>query len=188
MEHTFDAPGANPNRPAVDSENMRRAFGEPAPVTALQPEPGNVWPGPSRPDPTLTDIEQQQNRETGGTAQPGAQLNQQQGGQQNDQRSQRPRGSSTPPPPVPPRSSGEPGVPPFPVPPPSVFPPPAPGQAPPGGVVNTPRGNQFDAGGTNSYRQLTAPGTPGAIVVPNGNGTSTVISPNGGVQVIPTPR
>jgi hypothetical protein len=45
-----------------------------------------------------------------------------------------------------------------------------------------------DAGGTNSYRQLNAPNATGAIMVPNGNGTSTVINPDGSVQTIPTPR
>ena len=169
LAHSVSFPGTNPNRPAADSENMRRAYGAPAPVSALQPETGNVWPGPQRPDPTLTDLEQQQNRDTSGA-------------QQNGQ-PPRTRGSSTPPQPVPPRSSGGPGVPPLPEPPPGTAPAPR-----PGGVVVTPRGNLNDAGGTNSYRQLTAPGTPGAIVVPNGNGTSTVISPDGGVQVIPTPR
>jgi hypothetical protein len=59
---------------------------------------------------------------------------------------------------------------------------------PPGGVIQTPEGPGVDTGGTNSYRQLNTPRGPGAIVVPNGNGTSTVINPDGSVQTIPTPR
>jgi hypothetical protein len=98
----------------------------------------------------------------------------------------RPRGSSTPPgnvePPGPPLPPGA-----------LTQPPPQPprnGPAPPpGGAVQLPNGVGVDAGGTSGYRQLTLPnGQPGAIIVPNGNGTSTVIQPNGTVQTIPTPR
>ena len=59
---------------------------------------------------------------------------------------------------------------------------------PPGGVVNTPQGPAVDTGGTTGYRTLNTPSGPGAIVVPNGNGTSTVINPDGRIQTIPTPR
>jgi hypothetical protein len=37
-------------------------------------------------------------------------------------------------------------------------------------------------------RTATPPGGGTAIVVPNGNGTSTVINPDGTIQTIPTPR
>ena len=48
--------------------------------------------------------------------------------------------------------------------------------------MQLPNGVGVDAGGTSGYRQLTLPnGQPGAIIVPNGNGTSTVIQPNGTV-------
>ena len=171
LAHSFSFPGVNPNRPAADSENVRRAYGRPATVDPLMPEKGNVWPGPQGPDPTLTDLEKQQNQ-----------------GQQNQGQQPRPRGSSTPPGSFAPGSLPSAGVPPLPQAPGGPVAPRAPGAGAPGGTVVTPRGNRSDAGGTGAYRQLTTPGGAGAIVVPNGNGTSTVISPDGGVQVIPTPR
>ena len=51
--------GSNPNLPAGDSENMRRAMGEPARIEPLTPEAGDVWPGPIKPPPTLQDLENQ---------------------------------------------------------------------------------------------------------------------------------
>lgn len=182
LDHTFSLPGENPNIPMTDSENIRRVLGQAPDPTPLTPEPGNVWPGPQRPEPTLQDIsnnpgaEDQRGfppTETPG-AQPGLPAS----------RQPRPRGSSTPPGNEPPISSPSAGIPPAPPAPRSS----APGPGPVGGVVQTPGGPAVDAGGTNSYRQLTTPQGPGAIMVPNGNGTSTVINPNGTVQTIPTPR
>ena len=184
LDHTFTIPGANPNLPMADSENVRRALGRPSDVVPLAPEPGNVWPGQQAPDPTLADVQRNQDQETqrgfSPTVVPGTEPGLPAG------RQPRPtaRGSSTPP------GSVEPGLdaPPRP----SVLPPrprsSLPGPGPQGGVVNTPRGPAVDAGGTSGYRQLTVPGAPGSIMVPNGNGTSTVISPNGSVQTVPTPR
>ena len=51
--------GSNPNFPAGDSENMRRVVGEQVDSPALTPEPGDIWPGPLQPEPTLQDIERQ---------------------------------------------------------------------------------------------------------------------------------
>ena len=182
LDHAFSFPGTNPNAPAADSENVRHALGTEVTFKPLLPEPGNVWPGPQAPDPTLTDLERDQNGEGRRgfppTDVPGATPGLPAG------RQPRPEGSSTPPGSVPPFQAGSPGVP-------ALAPAPrssTPGPGPQGGIVNTPRGPAVDAGGTSSYRQLTTPGGPGAIIVPNGNGTSTVISPDGGVQTIPTPR
>lgn len=182
LDHTFSSPYANPNIPMADSENVRRALGTPAEVAPLTPEPGNVWPGPPAPDPTLADIDAQQGREdTRGfpqTTVPGTTPGLPAG------RQPRPRGSSTPP------GNDSPGLVPLPqspsntAPPVSSVPPPN----PQGRVVQTPQGPAVDAGGTSSYRQLTAPGAPGSIIVPNGNGTSTIIRPDGSVQTVPTPR
>jgi hypothetical protein len=47
-------------------------------------------------------------------------------------------------------------------------------------MVPNPSGN-----GVHSYN---APGGGQGIIVPNGNGTSTVIGPNGSVQTVPTPQ
>ena len=174
-------PGTNPNVPMADSENVRRVLGQDPQIQALQTEPGNIWPGPTAPEPTLEDIERnpQQENQRGfpPTAVPTPGLP---AGRQPVPR----RGSSTPPGSVEP---GLPGIPSVQAPP----PPPlssVPGPGPLGRVVPTPRGPAVDAGGTNRYRQLTTPQGPGAIVVPNGNGTSTVINPNGSVQIIPTPH
>lgn len=180
VDHAFSLPGADPNIPMADSENVRRALGLSPEIRPLETEPGNVWPGPERPEPTLADIENNPGRENERgfppTSVPGARPGLPDHGQP------RPRGSSTPP------GSNQPNLPA--VPPPGVLPPPptslAPRPAP--SVVPTPEGPAIDSGGTRSYRELTTPRGPGAIVVPNGNGTSTVINPDGTVQTIPTPR
>ncbi len=173
LDHTFTLPNRNPNIPMADSENVRRALGTSTGVEPLTPEPGNVWPGPQAPEPTLNDLQ----NDPAATSVPGAEPGLPAG------RQPRPLGSSTPP------GSNQSG----PSTPPSIGPIPRPrssagGTGPQGQIVQTPQGPAVDAGGTNSYRQLTTPQGPGAIMVPNGNGTSTIISPNGTVQTVPTPR
>ncbi len=180
LDHTFSPPGRNPNIPMADSENVRRALGQPSEVAPLQPEPGNVWPAPQGPDPTLVDLQQQGNDPARGfspTTVPGAEPGLPAG------RQPRPQGSSTPPGSVQQGSRTPSSVPPLPQPRSS-----APGPGPQGLITPTPQGPAVDAGGTGSYRQLTTPRGPGAIMVPNGNGTSTIINPDGTVQTVPTPR
>jgi hypothetical protein len=162
--------GSNPHFPAGDSENIRRAMGEPANVQPLTLEPGDVWPGPIKPPPTLQDLESQ-------SGQPEQPLP--------------PVGSSTPPPATPP------AFPPLPSAAPSTT---LPGQSsatgrpnattpPPGGqVYQTNRGPAVSTGGTSNYQTITTPGEGQSIVVPNGNGTSTIIHPNGTVETVPTPK
>ncbi len=183
LDHTFSLPGHNPNIPMADSENVRRVLGQQPQVGPLEPEPGNVWPGPQRPDPTLADLQRRDNQENARgfppTDVPGATPGLPAG------RQPRPRGNATPPGNATPDLAPLPGA--------GVPPPPrrsssVPGPGPQGQVVQTPRGPAVDAGGTSSYRQLTTPQGPGAIMVPNGNGTSTIINPNGSVQTVPTPR
>ncbi len=179
LNHAFSPPGRNPNLPMTDSENVRRSLGQLVKESPLTPEPGNVWPGPQAPEPTLTDVQRQPSGADQTTV-PGAEPGLPAG------RQPRPttRGSSTPP------GSVEPGLPPEPrarvlrQPPPSSVS----GPGPQGQVVQTPQGPAVDAGGTSSYRQLNAPNATGSIMVPNGNGTSTIINPNGSIQTIPTPR
>lgn len=177
--HTF--PGTNRNLPMADSQNVRRALGNPVDVEPLLPEPGNVWPSQEREAPTLQDLQREPSPAAGGGFQPtdvpGAQPGLPAG------RQPRPQGSSTPP------GSPQPGA--SALPRPGVQPLPSqrtPGRDPTGSAVQLPSGPGFDTGGTRGYRQLNTPGGAGAIVVPNGNGTSTVISPDGSVQTIPTPR
>lgn len=187
-DHVFSFFGENPNAPASNSENFLRAHGQAVAISPLVPEPGNVWPGQQAPDPTLSDLEQQQNNESSrgfpATTVPNPGLP---AGAQ--PRPVRP-GSSTPPDAAQP-NSGQPGLstnqgtPNVPPPPASSVP-----SSPQGAVVNTPRGPAVDTGGGNSrYRTLQSP-VPGnsGILVPNGNGTSTLIGPNGSIQTVPTPK
>ena len=51
--------GSNPHFPAGDSENMRRVMGARVETPVLTPEPGDIWPGPLPPEPTLQELEQQ---------------------------------------------------------------------------------------------------------------------------------
>ncbi len=177
--------GTNPNRPPGDSENLRRAMGEIVPVRPLTPEPGDIWPGPLPPPPTLQDLEKQSNLQPGPEQPVPGSPNAM---EQQEQRPARPppRGSSTPP------GSTQPGLAPLPkVSPasPSSAPPAAPpARNPSGQVVQTPSGPGVTSGGTSGYQTLTAPGGGNAIVVPNGNGTSTIIYSDGRIETVPTPR
>ena len=57
-----------------------------------------------------------------------------------------------------------------------------------GATVGTPRGSDTSVGGTQSYQQLSGPSGGGGISIPNSNGTSTITSPSGAIQTVPTPR
>lgn len=166
-----------PNLPLANSENARRVMGLESSIEPLVPEPGNVWPGPVAPTPTLQDLEKQGNLETTPPPSPSAAPH------LPDHRQPRP-GSSTPPGSNQRSLPPELQIPPQPLPPVSAVPPapPAPGQA-----VQTRRGPAVTSGGTSGYQTLTTPQGQ-AIVVPNGNGTSTIIHPNGTVETVPTPR
>jgi hypothetical protein len=171
--------GANPNAPLGDSENMRRVRGIETGLEPLTAEPGNIWPGPAKPPPTLQDLEKQQSGETFGPPPGGT------GPYLPDHRQPRPTpGSSTPPP------SNQQQLPPeMQLAPPSVnAAPPTPGQE--GRTVPPTPGEEVPGvttGGTSHYQTYTTPGGEG-IMVPNGNGTSTIIRPNGTVETIPTPK
>ena len=165
---SFTLPGADPNAPSGSSENMLRVRAQQVAIEPLLPEPGNVWPGPPPPEPTLADIQRQQNEQPATPAVVPSLP---------DHRQPTPGGLAAP---------GRPGA--------AVLPPGTPGSARPGtATVPSPTAGA-PAGalaGTpaqppvNAFRQ--APGS-GNIVIPNGNGTSTVIGPNGSVSTIPTPR
>lgn len=164
LDHSFTWFGENPNTPAGNSEMFQRLRGERFEVSPLLPEAGNIWPGPQKPDPTLQELQAQQNG--AGPASVG-------GG--TDHQQPRPAGPQGPAPAV-------------------VKPGPTPGlvapqkQAPGGGVVDTTGGRNLP-----DYRRLqpssSAPAAPQAgkgILVPNGNGTSTLIGPDGSVSTVPT--
>jgi hypothetical protein len=62
---------------------------------------------------------------------------------------------------------------------------------PPAGppTVLTPQGPEVPATSGPGYQQIPpGPGQPGGIVIPNGNGTSTLIRPDGTVVTVPTPK
>lgn len=173
--HTFSN---DPNEPPGLAENMQRAEGRDATITPLLPEAGDVWPGPPPAQPTLSDVQQQQNQENG-------QIDRANPPPAPPRRSKR-RGSSTPP--------GSVQTAPAPPPNPAPFNSPNLGvQPPPGGpppAINTPQGTLIpnNSVGRNGTTTATQPGGGTSIVVPNGNGTSTVIGPDGTTQTIPTPR
>jgi len=176
--------GTNPNLPAGDSENMRRVLGQDVEVPALTPEPGDIWPGPLPPEPTLQELEQQTNLQPEPEQPvPGSPLANQ--AKPPSPPAQIPRGSSTPPGSALPQVAPPLGAPAAPqaTAPAAPLTPPRPGQ-----VVPTPSGPGVTSGGTSGYQTMTVPGGGSAIVVPNGNGTSTIIYPNGKIETVPTPR
>lgn len=166
LDHTTQRFGAVPNEPAGSSETFLRIRGQTVTVPPLLPEPGNVWPTDIKPDPSLQDMEKQQAEEIrrGGASAAGAPAN-------------------GPNPAVNRANNADRGLPP-----PVTPPPPPTGLRSP--TVNTPNGPSVDVTGRGTgrgYRQLQSP-TPGGsgILVPNGNGTSTLIGPDGSVQTVPT--
>jgi hypothetical protein len=188
--------GNQPNAPRGDAENLLRARGDNVNVAPLTPQPGDVWPGPVPPTPTLQELEQQGNLGTapeqpvpGSPLSRGVAPQEQTPGQETGQTPPSPppqmsHGSSTPP------GSNQPGLAPLPrqqavVPPRGPSPPSPPAS---GRVVQTPHGSGVTTGGTQGYQTMTMPGGGSAIVVPNGNGTSTVIKSDGSIETIPTPR
>jgi hypothetical protein len=166
--------GFQPHAPVGDAENMRRARGEDVIVKPLTPEPGDVWPGPLQPEPTLEDLVKQGNMGLPEQPVPGSPL----------QRGTQPpaQGSSTPLP-----GNAQPGLPPQQ---PNVSGAPAapPARNPAGQVLQTPGGPAVTNGGTGGYQTLTEPGGGSAVVVPNGNGTSTIIHSDGRIETVPTPK
>ncbi|MBS0561603.1 MAG: hypothetical protein JSR21_16260 [Proteobacteria bacterium] len=173
--HTFQS---NPNMPPGDSENMQRARGMDANVQALTPEPGNIWPPPAGPMPTLMDLEKQSNLNNQNIQNPA-------------EVPKLPVGSSTPPgvqgyggalPAVPKSGIGAEA----PAPMPSATTMPTIQQNKPLTYPTTPLPSVTTGGGPG-YSTITSPQGQ-SIVVPNGNGTSTIIHPDGTVETVPTPK
>ena len=183
--------GNLPYAPKGDSENLMRARGDSnVAVAPLNPQPGDVWPGPLPPTPTLQDLEQQGNLDMGPEQPvPGSPLNIGTAPAQGEAVPSVPPevtpGSSVPP------LSNQPSLAPLPPQHPVTAPPPTaalPAVPAPGQVVPLNRGQGVTTGGTQGYQTMTLPGGGTAIVVPNGNGTSTVIHPDGTVETVPTPK
>ena len=163
----------NVNSPAGNSINMERTRGDEVTEQPLLPEPGNIWPGPPPPEPTLSDLEKEQGL-TNPTP-PGEEF----------PRLPPPRGSGASPVPTPVMPfAPAPGAP--------VPSTPSPGapsvRATPPVVVPTDRGQATittDANGIQSFR---LPDGSGGHVVNNGNGTLTMIGNDGRVFSAPAPR
>lgn len=176
--------GNNPNRPNTASENMQRVLGQDVAIEPMTTEPGDIWPGPLPPAPTLKDLEA-----NGGMP-----------SQAQTPGSPRSRGALAAPFPAPnpsigsstPPNQGQPApVAPEVAPPLSSYRSPIapPGQQVPGGsVLTTPSGPAVTTGGGPGYQTTINPGGGQSIVVPNGNGTSTVIRSDGRIETIPTPK
>jgi hypothetical protein len=133
-QDTATLPGANPTKPSGVSENMLRVEARPVSDEPLESEAGNVWPGPPKAFPTLSEVE----RET-----------------QNGQIA------------TPYSASGV-------------------GAGPGQGPSAFEPGNGRTSG--SKYQMQSNPNAASTIVIPNGNGTSTQISPDGQVKIIPTPK
>jgi hypothetical protein len=154
---------ANANRPLADSPNARRVMGAAETAEPLEAEPGNVWPGPLPPARTMSDMQ----RDIGSLPPIDAPA---------------PRSSATPPPVV--------SLPPASVPPASaaVPRPIAPPAAGAGRVLQTPSGPAVTTIGSNGVETYTLPTGRTGIVMPNANGTLTLIGPDGTTQIIAAPR
>ena len=171
----------NVNAPLGDGDNMNRVRGREVTAEPLLPEPGNVWPGPPRPQATLSDLEREQGT-PGAPGAPGASPPQVPAGTPGAPHPQ-PRGSSTPPyqAPVsnlPPPSRGA-----APLPTPSIAIPP-----PLTGIVQTPQGPAVITNGGNGVQTYTLPNGGTGRAINNANGTVTLIGPDGSVQSVPAPR
>lgn len=57
LQDTATLPGANPNMPEGVSENLEKVKGHTYMAMPLLPESGNIWPGAPQPLPTLRDVE-----------------------------------------------------------------------------------------------------------------------------------
>ena len=195
---TVTLPGMNPNLPSGLSENQARSEGRGIGEAPLLPEPGNVWPGPPQPLPTLSDVSREQGNGLGGDSSSRTPL----GGSASGGPSLRDGNSmgigendaiehgaptDTISGPGTPGANGRLGD--------------SPGGASMGGAsmggagMGEPGGGDGFGGTGGSLadhvgdtpprsKPIDGDGKPHAIVIPNGDGTSTVIGPDGSVQTV----
>jgi hypothetical protein len=188
----FGAPwgGMHPGTPE-ESATIQRVRGVTPPLAALSVEPGDVWPvqeAPratlANPDAALRGIPTYRPGELDRMSSPA--------GRSSWQPTDPPpvRGapadlggsSSPPPPPLGPIERPQPRASAPPLPPVAGVPPRRDGQ-----VIQTPGGPVVTNGGTDRVQTFVAPGGVTGTAVRDGN-TTTLITPGGGVQVVPTPR
>jgi len=164
--------GRNANRPPGNSVNMQRVEGQDAPTQPLLPEPGNVWPGPPPPEPTLEDIQKEQGAGSPELAPLPIPMP-----------DVAPSGSSTPP------GSVQPGPAPQSFAAPPRPPPPAKPIRPTKlGVVQTSNGPATIMVNPNGEQTFLLPNGTVGRAIPSANGTLTLVSPDGTVQSVPAPR
>jgi hypothetical protein len=191
--HTFNT---NPNPPVGDSANMQRANGGPGVQQALLPQTGQVWPTAIPAMPTLADIQKQMDLNGNAAPQLGpvpASPGQVPGlgtlpGMQGvtpmpQMPSTGPGAITSPAPTIPPLTGiSPPGKTPLATPPEMTMP-------KLGTTIATPQGPATVTGGTANYQTLTPiNGQSGAILIPNGNGTSTLVMPNGTISTVNSPK
>lgn len=182
--------GGQPTTASATSDTVARIRGEPQALPVLRAEDGNVWPeqeGPrttlANPDAAMRNIPEYRPGELDRMSRPAGRST----WQPTDPPDPRPMppglGSSSPPPPPlrqidPPRSE--------------VLPAPAQQRPAPrrveGQVVQTPSGPATISGGTDRVQSFSVPGGGTGTIHRNDDNTSTVIGPDGRVQVVPTPR
>ncbi len=166
---TITLPGVNPNLPYGLNETSERAEGHAPGITPILPQQGNIWPGPPQPLPTLADVA----HSTGNGLNMQGYGAQQEGPLQGPTQGQPLRNGGS-------MSMGE-------------------GDMVAHGVPTGPNNssaNSFGGGGgplpsnvPDSSSQFRLNGNSGVknppIVIPNGDGSYTVIEPNGQVKTTP---
>ena len=155
--------GSNPHMPLGDGPNMRRVQGQTSDITPIAPEPGNVWPRSVEPLPSLQNIDPDR------------------GGQPRSSSIPRPTQSSGLPINAAPAAMAQPS---FQATPPSPL---TAAPAPPQTVIPTTTGAAIVTTGTDRYQTVNTP-TGTAVVVPNGNGTATLMRADGTMEVVTVPR
>ncbi|MCB8873855.1 hypothetical protein [Acidisoma silvae] len=185
---------SNPNKPTGnDSLSMQRADGKAGLAPTLVPESGQVWPTAIPAMPTLADIQKQMDLSGSASPQLGpvpatpgqipslGTLPGMQGGTSSAPVSGgavRPPAVTNPLSTTAPLSNMN-----------ATAAPPALTMPKLGTAIATPQGSTTIIGGTANYQTL-APinGQSGAILIPNGNGTSTLVMPNGTISSVPSPH
>lgn len=170
QQDTYTFPWSNPNGPASGSSNFARSeHGMKTGGSAeMLTEAGDIWPGPPAPVPTLKQLQKQQMGEID--------VNGAGAGDATAALAPLPALPSLPGYTI---STQDPVR-------------PAPSSLFSNGEVAIPGGRHASTNYHGAPTSLPVGGTPqtqtnGDIVVPNGNGTSTVISPTGQVSTVPTP-
>ena len=157
---TITIPGMNPNLPYGVSENSDRSRGLQPATRPILPEPGNMWPGPPQPLPTLNQASHEQAGELSGSLGHADAAPMHDGGSmsmgENDAIS---RGATS-------------GADSF------------SGGAPGASAAGTSALGDHVPDASSRYRVKMAPGKGDSIVIPNGDGTSTVIGPDGTVKTV----